>query len=237
MSPEEIFFKVTKLQRILIVVAVSILLLVAFYFLVISDMLLAINSLEKQIGSLQTDIKNQERILAGGPKLKERIAALRKELQAMVASLPEKQDIEELLKKITDLLSESSLAASQFVPGKEVVNEELYYATIPIQLVVRGDYQKQGAFLTSLNSLPRVVNVPSLALTKAGSGTSREADLTKKLEVVNLNARINGVTYRRLSPEEIKKVAEKKAGARKPSPQKRGSAGIKVGGGPPKMGP
>lgn len=239
MSPEEIFFKITKVQRILIVVAVSILLLVAFYFLVISDMLLTINGLEKQIGSLQTDIKNQERILAGGPKLKERIATLRTELQAMVASLPEKQDIEELVKKITDLLSESSLAVSQFLPGKEVVNEELYYATIPIQMTLRGDYQKQGAFLTSLNSLPRVVNVPSIALTKAGGGlSSRETDLTKKLEVVNLNARVNGVTYRRLSPEEIKKVAEKKAGARKPpAPGQGRSAGIKVGGGPPKMGP
>jgi type IV pilus assembly protein PilO len=242
MSPEEIFFKITRIQRILIVVAVSILLMVAFYFLVISDMLLMINGLEKQIGSLQTDITNQKRVLEGGPKLKERITALRTELQAMVASLPEKQDIEELLKKITDLLSESTLAASQFLPGKEVVNEELYYATIPIQLTVRGDYQKQGAFLTSLNSLPRVVNVPSISLSKAGGGfTSRETDLTKKLEVVNLNARINGVTYRRLSPDEIKKVAEKKAGVKKPAPKKGGGGGggggIKAGGGPPQMGP
>jgi Tfp pilus assembly protein PilO len=110
MSPEEIFFKITKVQRILIVVALSILLLVGFYFLVVSDMLLLVNGLEKQIGSLETEIKNQERVLQEGPKLKEKITALRTELQAMVASLPEKQDIEELLKKITDLLSESTIA-------------------------------------------------------------------------------------------------------------------------------
>ena len=234
MSPEELFFKMTKIQRILIVVAVSILLLVGFYFLFISDMLLAINGLEKQIGSLKTDIKNQESIFAGGPKLKARITALRTELQAMVSSLPEKQDIEELLKKITDLLSESNLMTSQFLPGKEVVHEELYYATIPIQLTVRGEYQKQGSFLTSLNTLPRVVNVPSIVLTKTGGGSSRESDLLKKLEVVNLNAKINGVTFRRLSPEEIKKISEKKKGA-KASPARRG--GKRKSGGPPKMGP
>jgi type IV pilus assembly protein PilO len=239
MSPEEIFFKITKIQRILIVVAVSILLLVGFYFLVVADMLLQVNGLEKQIGSLQTDIKNQERVLQEGPKLKERITALRTELQAMVASLPEKQDIEELLKKITDLLSESTLMASQFLPGKEVINEELYYATIPIELSVRGDYQKQGAFLSSLNTLPRVVNVPSITLSKAGGGMStRENDLTRKLEVVNLNAKINGVTYRRLSPEEIKSITEKKAGGARPAAAKPGGPGRKpAAGGPPKMGP
>jgi type IV pilus assembly protein PilO len=239
MSPEEIFFKITKIQRILIVVALSILLLVGFYFLVVSDMLLQINGLEKQIGSLETDIKNQERVLAEGPKLKERISALRTELQAMVASLPEKQDIEELLKKITDLLSESTLVASQFVPGREVVNEELYYATIPIELSVRGDYQKQGAFLTSLNTLPRVVNVPSITLSRGGGGMSvRETDLTKKLEIVSLDARINGVTYRRLSPDEIKQISEKKAGSGGGAPARPGGGGGgHKAGGPPKMGP
>ncbi len=124
--------------------------------------------------------------------------------------------------------------ASQFVPGKEVINEELYYATIPIQLSVRGDYQKQGAFLSSLNTLPRVVNVPSITLTQTGGGSLREKDLSKKLEVINLNATINGVTYRRLSPEEIKRISQKKAGAGRPA-KKRGGAGHK--GGPPRMGP
>jgi type IV pilus assembly protein PilO len=244
MSPEEIFFKVSKLQRTLIVAAVCILLLVGFYLLFISDMLLAINGLEQQIKSLELEIRNQERILAEGPRLKGRITELKKELEAMVASLPEKQDIEELLKKITDLLSETNLAASQFVPGKEVINEELYYAKIPIQLSVRGDYQHEGMFLTALNSLPRVVNVPSVTLSKSGGAlTSREKDMAKRLEVVTLDARITGETYRRLSPEEIKVIAEKKAG--KPAAKPAGGrpapapapAAAKAAGGPPKMGP
>jgi Tfp pilus assembly protein PilO len=130
----------------------------------------------------------------------------------MVASLPEKQDIEQLLKKITDLLSESNLVAKRFVPGQEQINEELYYATIPISLNVRGDYQKQGAFLASLNDLPRIVNVPTIRLTKAGGLTAREADLARKLDVIPLDADISGVTYRRLTPDEIKAIAAKPKG-------------------------
>lgn len=208
---DEILFKVTKLQRMLIVAAVCVLMIVGFYFLVISDIQDQIAGLEKQIAQLNTDIKNQERVLAEGPKLKVKIQELEQKLQTMVASLPEKQDIELLLKKITDLLSESNLIATKFAPGQEQINEELYYATIPIQLSVRGDYGKQGVFLTSLNDLPRIVNVPSIKLGKSGGLSSRENDLAKKLDVISLDAEISGVTYRRLSADEQKAIAQKKA--------------------------
>lgn len=209
MNFEELFFKLNKLNRILIVSVIMILLLIGFYFLFIEEMRAHMSQLEASIGRIKLEIVNQERILAEGPRLKGRIEDLRKRLQAMVASLPEKQDIEQLLKKMTDLLSESNLVAKRFVPGQEQINEELYYATIPISLNVRGDYQKLGAFLAGLNDLPRIVNVPSIRLGKAGGLTPRETDLARKLDVIPLDADVNGVTYRRLSPEEIKAIAAK----------------------------
>jgi Tfp pilus assembly protein PilO len=222
MTVEEVFFKFNKIQRILVVVAVAILLLVGFYFLVLYDMQNEIAKLEEAIGRIKLEIINQEKILAEGPKLKTRIEELRKRLQTMVASLPEKQDIEQLLKKITDLLSETNLVAKRFVPGQEQVNEELYYAKIPIQLNVRGDYQRQGAFLESLNSLPRIVNVPTIRLVKSGGLSAREADLARKLDVIPLDGDISGETYRRLSQDEINKITEKKkAAASRKAPARR----------------
>jgi type IV pilus assembly protein PilO len=224
LEPREIFFKLSKIHRILIVVAICILLLVAFYFLWVADDLKRTSSLETQIGRLKLEISNQERTLAEGPRLEARLRELDKKLEAMVASLPEKQEIEVLLKKITDLLAQTNLVARRFVPGKEQVNEELYYATIPLQLNVRGEYKKIGAFLASLNDLPRIVNVPTIKLGKAGALTSRESDLVRKLEVIALDADINGVTYRRLSPEEIKEITQRKAQAGKrhaPPPKRR----------------
>jgi type IV pilus assembly protein PilO len=209
MTVEEGFYKLNTIHRALIVGGILVLLLVGFYFLFIDEMIDQISSLEKNIGRIKLEVMNQEKILAEGPKLKARIEDLRKRLQTMVASLPEKQDIEQLLKKITDLLSESNLVAKRFVPGQEQINEELYYATIPIQMNVRGDYQKQGAFLASLNDLPRIVNVPTIRLSKAGGLTGRESELARKLDVIALDADISGVTYRRLTPDEIKAIAQK----------------------------
>jgi len=215
LEPQEIFFKLKTIHRILIVVGICILLLVAFYFLWVAEDLEKVSSLEKQIGSLKLEIINQEKTLAEGPKLKARIQELEKKLQTMVASLPEKQEIEILLKKITDLLSQTNLVAKRFVPGKEKVDEELYYAEIPLELNVRGEYQKIGTFLSSLNDLPRIVNVPTIKLGKAGALSSRESDLVKKLDVIALDSNIGGVTYRRLSPEEIKVITQRKAEAGK----------------------
>jgi type IV pilus assembly protein PilO len=227
MSPEEVFFKITTLQRRLIVAGVCVLLLVIFYWLLISDMRSQIDRLQAQIRSTEIEIANQKNVLAEGPKLLARIKILEERLQTMVASLPEQQEIEGLLKQITDLLSESNLVSKKFAPGKEQINEELLYATIPIQLNVRGDYQKQGSFLTSLNDLPRIVNVPTIKLMKSGQLSGREGDLAKKLDVVSLDADINGVTYRRLSQEEIKAIAAKKAAAR-PSGAARSKGGKKT---------
>jgi len=217
MTPQELFEKVPKLYRKPIVAGVCILLLIIFYFLWVSDMMAQIDKLQAQISRTEIEIINQKKILADGPKLLGRIKELEQKLQTMVASLPEQKEIEGLLKQITDLLSESNLVSKRFAPGKEQINEELFYATIPIQLNVRGDYQKQGSFLLSLNDLPRIVNVPTIKLIKAGSLSGREGDLAKKLDVVSLDADISGVTYRRLSQDEIKAIAAKKAAARKPA--------------------
>lgn len=210
MSPEELFFKLNRLQRTLIVGAICVLALVGWYFLAISDIRQAISRYEQEIGKLKVQIANEQRILQEGPKLKARIEKLKSRLQTMVASLPEKQDIEALLKRITDLLAESNLVSTRFIPGQEQVNRELYYASIPISLNVRGDYFKQGAFLASLNSLPRIVNVPSIKLSPAGGMSGRESQVAQKLDLLPLTADISGVTFRRLSPEEIKRITEEK---------------------------
>lgn len=211
MNPEELFYKLTALQRGLIVAGVGVLILVGFYFLFIADMRAKIAGIETQIGKLKIEIQNQENILKEGPKLKARIENLKRRLQTMVASLPEKQEIEVLLKKITDLLAETNLVATRFMPGKETIVQELYYAKIPITLNVRGDYYKQGSFLAALNGLPRIVNVPTISLREAGF-SGREGEVAKKRDVIPLVADMSGETYRRLTPEEIKRISAPKRG-------------------------
>lgn len=217
MTFEEAVFKLSKLQRIAIVVAVTVLLQIGIYFMFISDNLTVIDSLKTAITRIKADIQNEENIKRQGPKLEADIKRLKDRLQTMVASLPEKQDIEALLRTVTQLLSESNLIAQRFVPGQEQVNYELYYARIPINMSVVGDYQKIGSFLASLNDLPRIVNVPSIRLGKGSTGSAREKELAAKLDIIQLGAEVQGETFRRLSQAEIKRIQSsggKKSGRR-----------------------
>lgn len=221
MSPEELFFKLSKLHRILIVVAVAALILVAWVLLVSKGQWEEINDLQAQIADINNKIRGQENVKKEGPVLEKRIQALVEERERYVKSLPDKQDIEALLKTITDLLAESNLVSQRFVPQREIVNEEHLYATIPIQLSVRGDYQKQWAFLTNLNALPRIVNVPQIRLNKSGGLTGRESDIAKKLDLISLDADIQGETYRQLSDQEKQVIAQKKAKQQQPPAKKK----------------
>lgn len=211
MNAQELFFKLNKIQRIAIVGAVAGLLCVLFYFLVVSDKIGLMSALNHQINRLKMDIRNEENNLKQGPKLMAKIDGLKKKLQTMVAGLPEKQDIEELLQKISQLLSQTNLTAKRFVPGKEQINTELYYAKIPISLNIRGVYRKHGAFLAALNNLSRIVNVPNIKLSPDGNRSSTE----EKLGLWPLNANVTANTYRRLSQQEIKRIQEQNKKAKK----------------------
>jgi len=213
MNPEELFFKVQPWQRWLIVAAVVVLLLVGFFFLFINDMLSEKKNRQANIKSLQSQIDSQKAIQAKGPEYQKQIENLKNELAQEVRSLPDSQDIEGLLKRITELLSESQLQSTRFVPGQDKKNEELYYATIPITLQVRGDYEKQGNFLAKLSTLSRIVNVPSIKLTKAGSGAGAQQQVAAQLGLVTLDADISGETYYRLSAEQIAEAQQKKKAA------------------------
>ncbi len=212
MTPEEVFFKLNKLQRAAIVVILGILLLAAFYLLVVSGMLAQIDKIQLDIGKVKNQIVNEEKTESQGPMLKKAIEEENRKLKGMVGSLPERQEIEDVLKKITDLLAESNLVSNSFTPGGERRDAVLQYATIPISMNVRGDFFKQGAFLASLNDLPRIVNVPEIKLKRSGGLSGRESDLASKLGLVTLDGDITAETYRRLTAAEA-------AAARKPPPK------------------
>jgi Tfp pilus assembly protein PilO len=203
----EIFQKLKPWQRILAVVGICVLLMVPFYFFVVSDLWDEIAAKEKAIGTVKMEIINEEKILAEGPKLEAKINDLKARLDSMVASLPEKEDIEELLKTITNLLTEFSLVSSRFVPGAEAPNVQLQYATIPVSISVRGDFKKLFAFFSQLKGLPRIVNVPTVKFVpSAGSGA--EAELAKRLGIVPVEAEITGHTFRRLSVQEVERLKQ-----------------------------
>ena len=207
---EEYILKIPRLYRILIVVGVACLLFVGYYFLSVADWVARVQGTESQIKVIENDIKNEENIARKRPELKVKIDKLEKDLKVEVASLPDQQDIEQLLKKITELVSETNLVNNKFTPLPETKNENLYFAEIPISCEVTGTYVQQYNFLTRLYAMERIFNVHRLSLRKGGRMPDRGSAV---VGISALDADVGGKTFRRLTDVEIAAIqAKKRAG-------------------------
>ncbi|MEI8182739.1 MAG: type 4a pilus biogenesis protein PilO [Desulfomonile sp.] len=202
MDLQELFFRISNLQKSLIMALACILVLALFYLAVISGMI--DSHVRVEISNLEREIAEQKKKLGEVPVVRASIENYEKQLKDLLYSLPENQDFEALSKQIDRLLTETGVETLRFMPGKETINEDLFIAPMDFQLDVKADYRKIGNFMGRLNSLHRVIDVPKIAL------RPREKEIAKMAQVAILEAAITGRTYRRLSTEEIKNIEQAK---------------------------
>jgi type IV pilus assembly protein PilO len=121
----------------------------------------------------------------------------------MEKQLPSKAEMAALLSDINQAGLGRGLQFELFKPGKVDVKE--YYAELPIDIKVTGNYHDVGAFAGDMANLPRIVTLNNMAL-----NTGKDGSLV--LEAV-------AKTFRYLDPEEVaaarKAAAEKKKAERK----------------------
>jgi type IV pilus assembly protein PilO len=121
----------------------------------------------------------------------------------MEKQLPSKAEMAALLSDINQAGLGRGLQFELFKPGKVDVKE--YYAELPIDIKVTGNYHDVGAFAGDMANLPRIVTLNNMAL-----DTGKDGSLV--LEAV-------AKTFRYLDPEEVaaarKAAAEKKKAERK----------------------
>jgi len=88
-----------------------------------------------------------------------------------------------------------------FKPGQEVIAD--FYAEMPIQIKVQGNYHDLGAFATDVSKLPRIVTLNNLTIQPGGKDGRLVMDAVAK-------------TYRYLDSSELaaKNAASAKVGAK-----------------------
>ncbi len=109
--------------------------------------------------------------------------------------LPSKAEMDALLSDINQAGLGRGLQFELFKPGQVVVKE--YYAELPIDIKITGNYHDVGAFTSDIANLPRIVTLNNLNLVAAKDG-SLTMDAVAK-------------TFRYLDREEV--AAQRKAEA------------------------
>ena len=134
-------------------------------------------------------------------RLRQDLARLDLELKKAVAQLPDRKEVGELLRNISTQAQKAGLDVLTFRPRGETLQE--FYAEVPVDITVKGNYHEMIDFFDSVGRLDRLVNVDNIgfrAPTVAGDRVLVESTTV-------------ATAYRFLNEAERKKVAEEKAKA------------------------
>lgn len=94
------------------------------------------------------------------------LKALKKELKGMLAELPSKSEVPELLRNVSNIRAVNGLTEVLFKP---LDNEKhKFYVTLPNRLVVRGGFHDLARFVSDVAQLSRIVTIDEVNIQPAG---------------------------------------------------------------------
>lgn len=131
--------------------------------------------------------------------LKEQRKLVLQYVATMEKQLPSKAEMDALLSDINQAGLGRGLQFELFKPGVALVKD--YYAELPIDIRLLGNYHDMGEFVSDIAKLPRIVTLNNLAITTGKDGTL-------SLDVV-------AKTFRYLDKDELTTQAALKKGAKK----------------------
>ena len=129
---------------------------------------------EEALQKLQGDLNQKQLIAANRPKLEAEIKTLEKQLAEALVRLPEEKDIPNLLTQVNTLGQQNRLDFLLFRPGAPV--KKGFYAEVPIDMRVEGQYHSLGSFLDRVSKLERIVNVTDFRISPLAAQAQRTSD-------------------------------------------------------------
>jgi type IV pilus assembly protein PilO len=181
---------------------------IAAYFLLFQGQLEEKEKAEKQEESYKATFVEKKKLAVNLDAYIAQRAEIEQSFGALLKQLPTKSEMDALLIDINQAGLGRGLQFDLFKPAvKENVTE--FYAELPVNLKVTGNYHDLGAFASDVAKLPRIVLLNDLNI-----GPSKDGSLT--MEAI-------AKTYRYLDEEEIAKQ-RKETKAKTGAPAKPGGA-------------
>ena len=152
---------------------VFILILFGGYKLDISKQLEEITKLESKEQELKNTYETKQKKVANLDKLKEQMKEMEQSFGDMLRQLPNRTEVDALIVDISQEGLSAGLEFDLFKPGGEQPSE--FYAELPINISVRGEYHQLGEFVSGIAALPRIVTIHNITISKSGDRLSMSA--------------------------------------------------------------
>jgi len=142
---------------------------------------------ERKELDLRDTFETKQKKAANLGALKQQMKEMEQSFGDMLRQLPNKTEIAGLIVDISQTGLAAGLEFDLFKPQQEQPTE--FYAELPIDIVVKGDYHQIGEFVSGVAELPRIVTTHNIRLTRQQDGRLQMSAVAK--------------TYRALDEEEI----------------------------------
>ena len=159
--------KLPKIQKIAILAGIAVLLIGLYWFLLYRGQAEKLADKRAVLTKKQQELNEQKMILANLPKFRRETQEMKVKRQEALKQLPNKKDIDKLLKDVSTNAVESGLEVLLFKPEKVV--KKNFYAEIPVELKLTGSYHDLGLFYDRVANFPRIVNITDIEIDKSKS--------------------------------------------------------------------
>lgn len=151
----------------------------AGYYFLIKDKQTELESLEQKEVQLKKEFENKQAKAVNLDAYKEQLAEMKVMFSSMLEQLPKKSEVPELLVDITRTGLINGLEFELFKPGGERPID--FYAELPIQMTVTGNYHQFGEFVSGVADLPRIVTLHNIKMGPLNEKTGKMTmDITAK---------------------------------------------------------
>ncbi|WP_045226676.1 type 4a pilus biogenesis protein PilO [Methyloterricola oryzae] len=133
------------------------------YYLDTQDQLAELERLQAQEGELKSSFEAKQKKAVNLEEYKQQLQQIEESFGDLLRQLPDKTQVPDLLVDVSQTGLASGLEFELFRPGAEVPKE--FYAELPIDIRVIGDYMEFANFVSGLASLPRIVTIHNIKIT------------------------------------------------------------------------
>jgi type IV pilus assembly protein PilO len=159
---------------------------------------------------LRTTFEQRQKKAANLEEYREQLAEMEKTFGDLLRQLPDKTEVPDLLVDVSQTGLSTGLEFELFKPGAEAAKD--FYAELPIEIRVLGNFMQFGAFVSGLASLPRIVTIHNVKITPSGEKGAGSRKSLKYPFVMSALVK----TYRYLEDGAASAAGGKKAPAKSP---------------------
>ncbi|MBW2289387.1 MAG: type 4a pilus biogenesis protein PilO [Deltaproteobacteria bacterium] len=154
--------KLPKAARFGIIGGIGVAIIAGYFFLFYQENAEELKALHAQELELQRKLSEVRAIAANIFAFETEIEDLEIQLKTVLRQLPNTKELEVLLTDISNLGKTAGVEIRSFKRGKEVRHD--FYAEVPINLELTGEFHDIAQFFDLVSRLPRIVNMGSLKI-------------------------------------------------------------------------